>query len=300
MFNQLSYTTTLIELKSNDNALSYGTGFYYLTKWDGVDTVFLVTNYHVLTGNSPDERQNEPQGDSITFYYHMDESDPCPVVRLKVPLFTNQHFQTWLEHPNKKVDIAMIPITFSLPVEPFWKLITKELTETDIEINTPDSVTLIGYPKSFLDEKNALPIYKSGNIASEFNINFNGDPCFLIDISAFAGNSGSPVFSIQKNAQIISKEIIMKVSGSSVKFLGIYSAGIEHNGHLLPIFGIRNEQKSLITSLDMQLGVVWKAYLLQEIVDTNKRIKYDKVANDLVQTKNFQFQVSRGFKLVQH
>jgi len=222
MLNPLSLTTTPIELYKNNQLSFRGTGFYYLSQWNNTSCVFLVTNYHVITGNEPNNRDLKPQGDSIIFYYHIDAKDPCVVVGIKIPLFTKSKKQIWIEHSNKGIDIALIPITFSLPVPPEWKVVDKSLMEADLDISPSDIVTLIGYPRMYLDEKNALPIYKTGNIASEYSYDFNGEPCFIIDISAFEGNSGSPVFSIQKNAQIVSDRIIIKAPGSSTKFLGVY------------------------------------------------------------------------------
>lgn len=298
MLSPLSLITTPIELHKGDQLLSCGTGFYYLSQWDNANLVFLVTNYHVLTMNGPNDRNLKPQGDSVVFYYHMDAKDPSVVVGLKFPIFTKSKKQIWIEHSNKMVDIALIPIPFSLPVAPEWKVVDKNLMEIDLDISPSDTVTLIGYPRMYLDEKNALPIYKTGNIASEYSYDFNGEPCFIIDISAFEGNSGSPVFSIQKNAQIISDRIIIKAPGSTIKFLGVYSAGIIDSDFFLPIREIRqNKQLGIITNLDMQLGVVWRASLIEEIIKQNSYQGYEKVGKELVEGKEFKFKISRGLKI---
>lgn len=294
--NPLSYITTPIELHKNNQPISYGTGFYYYSKWDKFEGVFLITNYHVLTGNNPNQRTLKPNGDSIMFYYHIDDTNPSAVVGVNIPLFTNRGKQIWLDHPNLSVDIAIIPIAFSLPFAPEWKVVNKELIETDLDISPSDTITLVGYPRMFFDKKNALPIYKTGNIASEYEYDFNGEPCFIIDISAFNGNSGSPVFSIQKNAQIISESIIIKAPGSTTKFLGVYSAGIVAQDFFLPIKQIRSEQ-GIITELDMQLGVVWKAILIDEILKQNNYLNYEKIVHDLVKEQGFTYKISSGLNL---
>jgi hypothetical protein len=294
--NPLSLVTTPIELRKNGKPISYGTGFYYQYKWGNTNCIFLVTNYHVLTGNEINRRNLNPKGESIVFYYHMDNNDPGLVTAVVIPLFTKEGDQTWIEHQNKVVDIAIIPIMFSLPVKPKWKVIDNSLIETNIEIDPSDNVTLVGYPRMFLDKKNALPIYKTGNVASEYSYDFNGDPCFIIDISAFEGNSGSPVFSIQKNAQIISKSIIIKAPGSTIKFLGIYSASIIDPNFFLPITQVRNKQ-GVVTNLDLQLGVVWRANLINEIIDEASRLQHEKIMSKLIKEKGFKFKITKGLIL---
>jgi hypothetical protein len=298
MASPLSLSTTPIGLYKNNQPLSFGTGFFYVSEWNNSKHIFLVTNYHVLTGNDPNERNiKEPQGDSISFYCHMEEKDPSAVLKLQIPLFTKGK-PIWLEHSNEKVDIAIIPILFSLPVALEWKAVDKNLMSTDLDISPSDSVTLIGYPRMYLDEKNALPIYKTGHIASEYAYDFNGEPCFIIDISAFSGNSGSPVFSIQKNAQIVSESIIIKAPGHSVKFLGVYSAGIMSK-EFLPIQEIRKieEKKGVVMGLDMQLGIVWKANLIEEIISKNSFDNYKEIAQNLIKEKGFRYMISQGLKL---
>lgn len=50
----ISLITTPIQLLKGNVVISQGTGFYYLLE-DSTKgkIIFLVTNYHVLTGNSP-------------------------------------------------------------------------------------------------------------------------------------------------------------------------------------------------------------------------------------------------------
>ena len=63
--------TTPVLLMNGGRAVSQGTGFFFAsTDADGtIDTVFLVTNYHVVTGHAP--LSNEPRaGDRIRFVMH--------------------------------------------------------------------------------------------------------------------------------------------------------------------------------------------------------------------------------------
>lgn len=73
MAEHLSLITTPIELLQDDSIVSRGTGFYYVSTWGGVDHIFLVTNYHVLTGNEVNKKEDEPKGNKINFFYHLDK-----------------------------------------------------------------------------------------------------------------------------------------------------------------------------------------------------------------------------------
>lgn len=294
MVQQLSLITTPLFLQKDDKSISAGTGFFYSKLWKGNNYTFLITNYHVLTGNDPKNRTIKPQGDSVIFYYHTDKKKPNIITGIKIPLFCEKK-PAWLEHPNKNVDIAAIPITFSLPTEFTSITINQELAERDIEVAPSDDVMLIGYPRMYLDKKNVLPIYKSGNIASEPNYDFNGDPCFIIDISAFAGNSGSPVFAIRRHAYAnLQGEITLPLNNGDVKFLGVYSAGMEYKVDY-PVQVIQNDRQQVIIPHDMGLGIVWKAHLISELICDEIHDEYVNLSKKLVQQGNFKFMLLREF-----
>jgi len=72
----LSMITTPIILSKGNKMISQGTGFCYGLQDASQGTVlFLVTNYHVLTGYSP-EKTKPPKGDNIIFYLHKDANNP--------------------------------------------------------------------------------------------------------------------------------------------------------------------------------------------------------------------------------
>src|SRR5215471_17375734 len=66
-----SLMTTPVFLMNGRQAVQQGTGFFFAsTKPDGTpDVVFLVTNYHVVTGRAPLSK-DAPLGDSVQFLIH--------------------------------------------------------------------------------------------------------------------------------------------------------------------------------------------------------------------------------------
>lgn len=67
-------------LLNGSKQISQGTGFFFGIKNPAgvIDTVFLVTNYHVVTGNTSGSTV-PAQGDQVVFYLHKDASVPSAV-----------------------------------------------------------------------------------------------------------------------------------------------------------------------------------------------------------------------------
>jgi len=84
-----------------------------------------------------------------------------------------------------------------------------------------------------------------------------------------------------------------------IKFLGVYSAGYTYSNHELPIYEVRDlkECKSIVTDLDLQLGVVWKANLIEEIISQNSLSNYQQIAESLIKEKDFKFKIFNGLKI---
>lgn len=142
---------------------------------------------------------------------------------------------------------------------PEWTLDQK------VKLRPTTPVTFVGYPYGYYDQANALPIWKTGHIASEPSVDFDGKPFFLADISAFSGMSGSPVFAITHGAYETDEGNF--AVGQAKKFLGIYASmqmlnekkyleELDHSQKL----GVRHEES-------LELGHVWKENLLLEIID---------------------------------
>lgn len=241
--DHLSLTTTPIELYNDDKLITQGTGFYIARIEDKNATLFLVTNYHVITDSLPTENKS-PAGNRIVFQFHEDKNDPSKVKTVSFSLFTNAGKPIWLINKNfPEADIAVIPIPITLYLNCVVNSITENFAKTKLNIGPSSNVSLIGYPYGIYDKKNSLPIWKKGSIATEPAFNFNGKPLFLVDVSSFPGMSGAPVFSIGHGTF---KSEDGKIGTKSIrKFLGIYSS-FNH----------------------MEFGHVWKADLIIEIINS--------------------------------
>ena len=274
--DHISLSTTPIFLYKNNTLISQGTGFFYVHQDLGtVPTLYLITNYHVLTGSSPLEKK-PPIGDKIEFQIHNSETELGKIKNISLPLFAKNGKQVWItSKSDPEADLAVIPIFQSFYEGCKINCISEEWTKDELKVRPTTNVSLVGYPYGFYDKKNSLPIWKTGSVASEPNIDFEGKPLFLVDISAFPGMSGSPVFAISYGAS--EKEGgVMQMGQGIKKFLGLYASMqmIGKNKYLEEI--IHNGKIGIVDSESLEIGHVWKANLVLELVKSIDLKKYQE------------------------
>ena len=109
----MSLMTTPTLLISGTRQVSQGTGFLYATmKPNGIDVdmVFLVTNYHVVTGNDPLSNAR-PQGDRLQFYFHASQVDPANYFPVNIPLYTKTNDPIWIQSKQiPEADVVLVPL----------------------------------------------------------------------------------------------------------------------------------------------------------------------------------------------
>jgi hypothetical protein len=104
------------------------------------------------------------------------------------------------------------------------------LRSSDVPLAPGDPVNIVGFPFGET-QGGGLPIWKTGTIASDLDINYGGKAKFLVDTTARSGMSGSPVYARRFH------QSDKNGTAESTKFLGVYS----------------EENQAL------ELGAVWKA-----------------------------------------
>lgn len=97
--------------------------------------------------------------------------------------------------------------------------------EVIVEVAT--DVSVIGFPFG-LTHSNKLGIWTRGVVATEFEVDYNNLPCFLIDARTRQGQSGSPVVYLRDSTGSTRwKHGGFSVGNGSVsQFLGIYSGRV--------------------------------------------------------------------------
>ncbi len=177
--------------------------------------------------------------------------------REHLPLYQDEALQTpiWYEHPNAgpSVDVVAIPLPAGLSESYQLSPINEIEFDTEFRTEVGDDAFVIGYPFSE-GPPGQLPIWKRATVASEPDIDVDELPKVLVDTATRSGLSGSPVV-MQRvgihgyaGGAMTGKETIGRIRN----FIGVYSGRIG-----------ADETKA-------QLGVVWKARVIDEIIDGGK------------------------------
>lgn len=232
--------------------LACGTAFYYKCS----DQTFLVSNWHNFSGRNPET--HKPLRDDAAIpnrlkVYDRQESDLASL-SISTHKLEYEGKPIWYEHPSlgSRIDIGVIPIEKSRydilsainAIDPHEKW--------GVEVG--EQVFVLGFPYG-ITASHHLPVWKAGTLASEPQIDIDELPQMLIDTATRAGMSGSPV--IQYLRRPVS---LMEKGGKMVRYraalIGIYS------GRIVPK-----------DKMDAQLGKVWKAACIKEVIKGRKTAK---------------------------
>jgi hypothetical protein len=277
LIEPMSLMTTPVLLAAGNHTSSQGTGFLYATTRGSVpDMVFLVTNYHVVTGNEP-QSQAPPKGDRLQFYLHTSREDPTNYFTVNIPLYTKAGDPIWIKSSQfPEADVVLVPIVPQLYEGRGQLFVFSEMhTQIDMKVRPSTEATLLGYPYGFFDTKNFLPVWKTGHLATEPAWDFQGEPVLLVDVSAFPGMSGAPAVAVSQG--VYENEAGEMMTGVQRKLLGVFSAmrmvktrpTVDANG-----MSIDNGTPSPGDSL--QLGYVWKASLINDIARSFNRAEWEE------------------------
>jgi hypothetical protein len=239
----LSARSLLIELFANGHSLSTATGF--IVEQGG--TNYLVSNWHVLSGrNAETGKPMSPTAavpDEIKIVCHHKGRLGSWLLKSE-RLINDDGTNRWREHPNgMQIDIAVLPLTMTIDDIDLYPL---DLTLADVDMIPEPAmpVSIIGYPFG-LSAGGAWPIWKTGHIATDPDINYDGRPAFLIDATTRGGMSGSPVVLRMNGGFRTNSGNQILAGGITTKFLGIYSGRIH---------------------ADAELGRVWRPFLINEVI----------------------------------
>jgi len=241
-----SVQSLLIEMRFNGQPLSTGTAFVVNSNIGPV----LITNRHNVTGRRQDNDQplSSTGGipNEIQIVHNVKDKLGSWLTVLE-PILDENGNPLWKEHPvhGKNVDFVALPLTNTNNVHIYSYDLDK--TGPDIFIGPADSVSVVGFPFG-IQAGGSLAVWATGFMASEPDIDFNGLPVFLIDCRSRQGQSGSAVIAYRSGGGVAMQDGgTAMFSGPVTKFLGIYSGRI---------------------NTESDLGIVWKASAIKELVDS--------------------------------
>lgn len=260
ILDPLSGSSVRITSKFGATSLAKATGFTIQHK----GRHYLATNWHVVTGRNADTLQcldlNAAIPDRLVVSFHA-AGRLGQWKDVEILLHDQDGKSTWIEHPlGHAVDVVLLSITPDAEIQ-FYP-IDLALAEVDLVPAPAMTVCVIGYPLG-LDAGGNWPIWKTGHIASEPDIDYEGRPVFLIDATTRSGMSGSPVV-IRLNGGFATRGgAYMLAGGVTTKLVGVYSGRIHE---------------------DSEVGRVWRPFLINEILE--QRLRFDDVSGRVAPVRN--------------
>ncbi len=243
LIDPLSARSLRIETFANGHSLMIATGFVV----DRDSSSFLVTNWHVVAGRDPGTNQpTHPSAaipDTLQITHHTKGILGSWQIATE-PLYAQDSTPRWIEHAQGQlIDVVALPLS-NLPqgieIFPF----DLALANADLVPQPAMSVSIVGFPFG-LSAGGVWPIWKTGHIATDPDVDFDGRPSFLIDATTRSGMSGSPVVVRSSGGHMTRDGMYLIAGGVTTKFLGIYSGRIRD---------------------DVELGRVWRPSVLEEIL----------------------------------
>jgi S1-C subfamily serine protease len=268
---KLLFSTVRIETTDIDGtAVGSGTSFIFHdpASANGHE-LFLVSNKHVIES-----------GWNAHVFFTQQASDGTPLLGEPFTLHIKGFSAQWHGHPDKKVDIAVMPLSWHLNLiakddyHAFIRPITLDdlASEDDLaKLDIASPVLFIGYPNGMFDQKHYTPIVRQGFLATLPELDFNDEPVFLIDASVFPGSSGSPVFTYEHSWD---RHVV------SIKLMGIISAVFTQrtDGQIEWSPAPTNLVPIPTMNQMIDLGVVFKARLIREAISDFWRKKKENAA----------------------
>ena len=225
---------TVIRIRAGDainfNAVHSGTGFFYTYHDNGKDIPFIISNKHVLCGKT-----------WIDFDFATTDKNGKRVFGPSAEIRMNQGDLPIIEHPDPSVDLAGIPMKPLLDslntggIRPYVSTLTKANSapaNVQAVLHAATSVLMVGFPNGIMDEANNLPVVRRGTLATHYKADYRGETNFVVDIAAFGGSSGSPVFSFFEN--------ILPDENGNISFMArpqIHLIGVLHSGPVVTAQG---------------------------------------------------------------
>lgn len=240
-----SVTSLQLKIFHDDVEIGGATGFVV----EKNNKYYLVTNRHVVLACAQDKNPSNVGGwicANKLGIFHNKLNHLGEWIWVIEDLMDEHNTRRWVEHPTLggAADLVALPLKHTEDVK-FYPLDT-ELSKTDIVVGPADPVSVVGFPYG-LAEQGGLPVWKTGTVASDLDIDFGGKPVFLIDTTSRPGMSGSPVYLVCSGTYRGSDGLVRILTGGSIKkFLGVYSEQFQAH----------------------ELGGVWKAQTVMTLYDS--------------------------------
>jgi hypothetical protein len=242
VINPLSVVPLSLDMLASNHQLASATGF--LVSYEGDH--YLITNWHVVAGKNAETGEimasdGTTTPDAVGVWYH--SADGLGIWKSRVEALYDPDTQApkWIEHPaGRQVDVVALPVSDDASL--FFYPLDLSLAETDMLISPSEPVSIIGFPLG-QSAAGKFPIWKTGHVASDIDLDYQNKPVFLIDATTKPAMSGSPV--VAKRVGMVQSSKGINMGASADRLLGVYSGR---------------------TSVHSDVGMVWKPAVLEDIL----------------------------------
>ncbi|MCF8464050.1 MAG: serine protease [Flavobacteriales bacterium] len=256
-------THNVVRLTSTftDGRQSVGTGFYFALHRTEQKTIpIIITNKHVVQGSV-----------KTLFKLSVKKLKESVTEMIDIGIAST----AWINHPDPNVDLCAMPFAQVLNVIPpenkvIWNYLTEENMPKQEDwdaISSVEDVIMVGYPNGIWDSVNNRPIYRKGITATNARVNYLGEPKFLVDIAAYPGSSGSPVFIYRDGLNVVNTAGTQLAGKKSYFFLaGILFAVHTYNaqGEMI-VEPLPTDNSTRVSSkIPTNLGIVLKSNLIYD------------------------------------
>ena len=241
-----SVQSLLIQMRYNGQALSTGTGFIVFSSKGPC----LITNRHNVTGRRQDNNKPIPPtcavpNEIVIFHHH--RSGIGTWVSVVERLYNDDDFlqKRWVEHPEliTKADLVALPL--QRHEEIIFYPFKLEDAGPKLRITPGDVVSVVGFPFG-MTAGLLFPVWATGFVASEPEVDFDNLPILLIDCRSRQGQSGSPVLAYRSGGAVTLQDGTTSIfDGPISNLIGIYSGRI---------------------NAESDLGIVWKTSTIIDLL----------------------------------
>ncbi len=216
--DSLSFQNLSLELYNGYSNVGSATGFIVKKN----SRSYLITNLHVVTGLDYfsnafiDAQQRTPN--NVAIWHNGLRLGQW--TRVTETLYDEKNNKRWIEYQlnGKVVDIIALPLRNIPSIIKLYPLNLNTFNDSIIVI-PGFSASIVGFPYGQSSD-GKFAIWKTGHIASDFDLDSNGLPMFIIDATTRSGMSGSMV--VLRMSPYITRTGTN--TGIGTRFLGIYTA----------------------------------------------------------------------------
>jgi hypothetical protein len=207
-----------VETFKNKLKIGSGTGFIIKPKSQS----YLVTNWHVVTNKNPQTKTwidtlSKVSPNIVKIFYN--DKKLGQITPKEELLLDSKDRRYYFEFPlgTEMVDVIALPLKDTIGNIQIFPVDYKTTTDW-IRLSPTQTVFVVGFP--FGASHNGFPIWKSGFISSEPQIDIDNRPIIYVDLEGIPGMSGSPVYYISKSVTSNTGKVFTSNSESTY-FLGV-------------------------------------------------------------------------------